>query len=200
MSDDAGLSRLERARREVADNPDSARAHLKLGTLLLRAQKMAEAEAELLRALELDASCVEAWVNLGGVKLSRFDFAGCVDANRHALEADPDCLLAHYNRGLGHLYLEQPEQMVECFGRVVELDPQHGAGHYHLAIALHALGRTPQAYLHYRRCLQLGHSPGADFIREMEKYEKSMVKQEGDAAVVELGPDGPTDGGADGKR
>lgn len=200
MSDDSGLSRLEKLRREVAENPGSARAHLKLATLLLRAQKLSEAEAELLRALEADGSCVEAWVNLGGVKLTRFDFAGCVEANSRALQVDPNCLLAHYNRGLGHLYLKQPEQMAECFGKVVELDPEHGSGHYHLAVALHALGRTPEAYRHYRRCLQLGHSPTEEFIREMEKFEKSLVKQEGTAAVVELGPAGPDDGGAGDNR
>ena len=181
-----GNKQIDLLREEVDGNPESAKLRLKLGTALIKAQKYTEAEKQLRRALELDRACVGAWVNLGGILLGRFDFDGCVEANRKAIVQQPDALLAHYNKGLGHLYLDQAQDMVECFEKVVELDPDNAGGRYHLAVGLHALGRTHEAWQHYKRALDLGHAPQPDFIREMEKYEKK--RNEG-VSTVEMGPE-----------
>ena len=84
-------------------------------------------------------------------------------------DGDPSLALAHYNRGLAHLYLNQPAEMLVCFERVIELEPSNGAGQYHLAVALHAVGRTPEAHARLTIAANLGHSPEPKFIKAVQK-------------------------------
>jgi len=118
----------------VSDNPDSAVAHMRLGTAWLQAGAAKKAEMALRRAVEIDPEYDEAWVNLGGIMLGSWDFSGCVEVNRQVTERNPELLLAHYNQGLGHLYLREAKEMIACFRRVLEIDPEHAAGQYHLAV------------------------------------------------------------------
>jgi Flp pilus assembly protein TadD len=172
---------VERHRREVAASPDSAVAHLNLGTSLLKIGLMAEAETALRRALELSPGLPEAQVNLGGILLARWDFRGCVELNRSAAAARPEFLQAHYNEGLGHLYLGAAQEMVGCFRRVLELDPAHAGGHYHLAVGLLALGDAAGAQHHCDVAVDLGHAPQPDFLKALEKARGGSVP------VMEIG-------------
>ncbi len=160
---------LARLRREVEKAPESARARANLGTGLAQLGLMVEAQKELEKAVELDASLWKAWVNLGGVYLSRWEFSKCVSANAAALAAKPDLFEAHYNKGLGHLYLGEADQVVACFERAVELNPRHGGAHYHLAVGLHAQGDSVRARDELMKALELGFSPQPEFIKAMER-------------------------------
>jgi len=162
-------TRLTRLREAVANNPDSPEAHMRLGTALVRTPHLAEAEQALRRAIELEPDYAEAWVNLGGVRMSRHDFEGCVEANRKAAACRPDLVLAHYNQGLGHMYLGQGEQMLDCFRRVVELDADNPGGNYHLAVALFAVGQVAEAKAVLNTALELGYSPQPEFIRAITR-------------------------------
>jgi len=193
LSDAANPSRLDRLRSVVAENPGSADAHLKLGAALLKAKLPQEAEQALNRAVELDPKNGEAWVNLGGLCFARMDFEGAVAACRRALECSPELVPAHYNLGLGHLYLEQPGEMLGCFDRVVELDPPNAGGHYHRAVALHALGRDAEAQAALNAALTLGYAPQPEFVRAMGRNPKNPTQappgaEEG-VQVVEFDPE-----------
>ncbi|MFZ5787552.1 MAG: tetratricopeptide repeat protein [Acidobacteriota bacterium] len=179
--DSDARERVERHRMEVAASPASAAAHLNLGTSLLKLGLMAEAEAALRRALELAPELPEAQVNLGGILLSRWDFRGCVELNARAAATRPGFLQAHYNQGLGHLYLGEAEAMVGCFRRVLELEPDHAGGHYHLAVGLLALGDAAGAQHHCDVSVALGHTPQPDFLKALEKARGGSVP------VMEIG-------------
>ena len=175
-------ARIEKAKQKVADNPDSAMAHAKLGTVLLHTCSSKQAEAELRKAIELDPNCIPALINLGGLLLGRWDFEGCVEVNQRAVAVDPEIVEAHFNQGLGHLYLSQAEQMVECFRRVVELDGTHPAGRYHLAVGLLACGKEKEAREELTIAMKLGYKPEPDFLKAFEK------KQGGNPQVLDLEP------------
>jgi tetratricopeptide (TPR) repeat protein len=174
--------RFERCRLAVAESPGSAAAHLNLGTALLGIDRPKEAEAEFRRALELRADFAEALVNLGGLLLHRWDFRGCVDLNRRAAEAKPGLMIAHYNEGLGHLYLGEAKEMVACFQRALELDSSHAGVHYHLAVGLLALGQVSESEAHLSVALEGGFSPAPEFLKALEKAHDRPVS-----------PSGPTD-------
>lgn len=178
---------LEKLRREMAENPDSARAHLRLGTALLSVSAK-EAEVELRRAVEIDPECAQAWVNLGGIMMQRLDFKGCVEVNTKAISVRPELVAPHYNKGLGHLYLNQPDEMVSCFERVIELDPKNAQGHYHLAVGLLALGRAAEAQQRMTKATALGFQPEPAFMKELGKQLHS--ENPSPAQVFEVGPDG----------
>lgn len=175
---------LDKLRQAVAANPNSAETHQKLGTALLT-RSVTEAEKELQQAVQLDPKNVKAWVNLGGVRLTRWDFEGCAQANQRAIECDPDAVLAHYNLGLARMYQKQPQEMVACFRKVVELDPRHAAGHYHLAVALLELDQVAEAQLSLARARALGHEPPPDFLKSLEQ---KLRKSGAVPAVVEIAP------------
>jgi Flp pilus assembly protein TadD len=173
--------RLSRLRAAVAQRPDSARAHLNLGATLAELGAIGEAEQAFRRALELEPGMPEALVNLGGVHLARWDFKSCVEVNRQAAQARPDFLHAHYNQGLGHLYLGEAVEMHDCFRRVLELDPRHPGGRYFMAVALNAIGQVDEARKHLAIAIELGYHPEPEFLRALERAGKDAVP------VLELG-------------
>ncbi|MBI4865005.1 MAG: tetratricopeptide repeat protein [Candidatus Riflebacteria bacterium] len=170
-----GTRRLEKLVEAVEKNPNSARAHLKLGMALLQVGSKKNAEQELRRAVELDPGLAEAWVNLGGVLFLGWDFRGCVEANSKAVACNPSLLQAHYNLGLGYLYLGQADKVVSCFREVLDLDPKNAGGHYHLAVGLLATGEVEQARAMLSRAIALGYSPQPEFLKIMESHGSGTV-------------------------
>jgi len=168
-------SKLEKCQEAVVQNPDSAAAHMRLGMALYKQGALKKAQVELERAVELDPGYIEAWVNLGGVMMACWDFAGCVDSNKKAVECDQSCMQAHYNQGLGHMYLGQAEEMETCFEKVLELDPKNPGGHYHLAVARLAVGKVPQAKGSLAVAMRLGWAPQQEFVRALEREQTGQV-------------------------
>jgi tetratricopeptide (TPR) repeat protein len=148
-------------RQAMLDAPPTAEGHLRLGTALLATGAAREAERELRAAVDLDPKCAGAWVNLGGLLFSRWEFGPAIEANRSAIAADPTLVIAHFNEALGHLQLGAPEQALACLSRAVELEPGNGAAYYHLGIALHALERHPEAQVCVAYADELGFRPNA---------------------------------------
>jgi Flp pilus assembly protein TadD len=165
--------KIDELQKVVSENPDSAVAHMKLGTAWLQAGAAKKAVVALRRAVEIDPEYDEAWVNLGGILLGSWDFAGCVEVNRKVAKRNPGLLLAHYNQGLGHLYLREAKEMIACMRRVLEIDPDHAAGHYHLAVGLLEIGEVEEARAALDRAAELGHSPAPEFLKAIERKDKS---------------------------
>ena len=92
-----------------------------------------------------------------------------MDANKQAVACDPNLVEPHYNQGLGHLYLKQPEEMVDCFRRVLELQPNHPGANYHLAVGLVELDQLEQAQLYLAKARALGYSPEAGLLKALQR-------------------------------
>lgn len=180
MTTDSAKLRLDRCLRRVERNPESAPAHFNLGLAYSQRGLVARAERAYRKALDLDPDLVEAWVNLGGVLMLKWDFEGSIEANREALTRKENLLLAHYNTGQACLYLGDAEGVVRCSRRVVELDPDHGAGHYFLAVGLLALDRVEEAREALNRARALGHSPAPDFLRALGAAEERTKTEDED--------------------
>ena len=105
-------SHVERAQKQVELHPGSAKAHFNLGLAHSKRGALKPAEAAYRKALELDADLVEAWVNLGGVLMLRWDFKGSLEVGKVAdlvildlpdirnLEEDPELLFGMRDRVL----------------------------------------------------------------------------------------------------
>lgn len=169
---------LEQCLRHAERLPGSAAAHFNLGLAYTRRGRVERAERAYRDALELDPDLVEAWVNLGGVLLLKWDFEGAAAANREAIQRRDDLVLAHCNLGQASLYLGDGEGVVRSYRRVVELDPNHAAGRYFLAVGLLATGRVREAREELAHARRLGHSPAPEFLRALgqaEQRENSKV-------------------------
>jgi tetratricopeptide (TPR) repeat protein len=166
-------ARIERCAQAVEERPGSPVAHYNLGLAYTTSGRMEAAESSYLKALELDGDMIEAWVNLGGVRLHRWDFEGCLEACKEAIQRDDQLLIAHYNLGQAYLYMGDPEGVVRSNEKVLELDRDHAAGHYYMAVGLLALSKVGAAQRHLGRAMELGHRPTPDFMKAMEKAEKA---------------------------
>ncbi len=131
-----------------------------------------EAEQAYLKAVEIEPTLAEAWVNLGGVRLHSWDFEGCLAASLRAVELRDDLVLAHHNLGQAYLYMNDPENLVRCTRRVIELDRDHGPAHYYAAVGQLALGELGAAERHLARAMELGHHPTAEFLRALERAQR----------------------------
>lgn len=156
-------------RHALESSPATAEAHLRLGTALLQEGAASEAEGEFRAAIELDPDCAGAWVNLGGILFSRWEFAAALEANRRAAAAEPTLPLAHFNQGLAHLMAGDPGRSLDGFGRAIELDPKHGAAYHHLGIALHALGRPLEAEVCVAYGRELGYRPSRASVEALRR-------------------------------
>jgi len=157
------------------DKPDSAGARFNLGLAYTALGRQQQAEEAYREAVELDPGLSQAWVNLGGMLLLKWDFKGALEANSQALSLDPNSLLAHYNAGQAHLYLGNAEGVVAANRRVVELDPHHAAGHYFLAVGLLATGQSAPARAHLNESIRLGHKPEPSFLKAIERAEQDAA-------------------------
>jgi len=169
--------RLERCLEEVENHPERASAHYNLGLAYTVSGRVKKAEASYLKALELDPTLVQAWVNLGGVRLMRWEFQGCLEANQEAAKLRDDLPIVHYNMGQAYLYLNDAENLVRCTERVLELDRDHAAAHYYAAVGFLALDNHGAAERHLGRALELGHRPTQEFMRALEKAQRKKAQK-----------------------
>ena len=108
----------EAARRALALDPNSANAHVALGSVLRERRQWKDAERELLRAVQLAPESSEAHGELSQYLLAVGDFEGAMDAARRSLALDP---LSHHKLGLVGVYglvARHYEEAVEILWRV----------------------------------------------------------------------------------
>ena len=127
---------------------------------------------------------------LGGALLLKWDFKGALEANREALDRQDDLLLAHFNMGQAYLYLSDAEGLVRCCRRVIELDPEHAAGHYFLAVGLLATNKVTEARKALALSMELGHRPTPEFLRGLERAETENNLQ-AENLMTDIGAEAP---------
>lgn len=185
MNEGSPRKRVEQWQAHLTAHPSSAVGHFNLALAYTDLGLVGRAEELYRRALELDEGLVEAWVNLGGALLLKWDFPGCLKANQEAVARRDDCVLAHYNMGQAYLYLGNGEGVVRCYRKVLELDSRHPAGHYYLAVGLLATGHVEQARRAAATAMELGHRPSPEFLRSLEKESQQPATSA--VPVLEIG-------------
>jgi tetratricopeptide (TPR) repeat protein len=181
MENESQRHRLERCEQDVEEHPERASTHYNLGLAYTVSGRVKQAEESYLKALEIDPTMFQAWVNLGGVRLMRWEFQGCLEANQEAAKLRDDLPIVHYNMGQAYLYLNEPENLVRCNERVIELDGNNGAAHYHAAVGHLAMDNLGATERYLGRAIELGHQPTQDFVKAMEK---ANVKKEREQKVT----------------
>jgi tetratricopeptide (TPR) repeat protein len=193
MTIETTKERLERQMLQVKQHPESATAHFNLGLAYNNMGHMDRAEQAYRKALEIDPDLVEAWVNLGGVLMIKWDFQASVDANKEALKRKDDLVLAHYNIGQAYLYLGNAEAVVQSNSRVIELDPNHAAGHYFLAVGLLATNHVKEARQSLGLAKAMGHSPQPDFLKAIGQAEEQLEQPIEKSNVISIRAGAPKD-------
>lgn len=144
------------ARTALELDPDSARAHLLLGRILIRRTRFEEAESELVRAAELDPDLAGVDRELGLVRFERDDFAGARSSLERALESEPNDHALWMRLGLCELELDRPEQAAKAF-EIAARDPSLAAiANYNLGVARESTGHIDEARAAFEDALTTG--------------------------------------------
>jgi protein O-GlcNAc transferase len=131
------LQGAEKAYRKVLQQqPEFAEAHSGLASVLMRQDKLGEAVACCLRALELNPNLAGACNLLGYALADQGHFELAVTYLRQAIQLAPDEPGASINLGGVLLSLGELEDGLACFRQALNLKPDHAAAHSNLLSGL----------------------------------------------------------------
>lgn len=142
-------------------------------------------------ALELDAECFGAHLNLGTIYFNQKNFRPAEHHYRRAIEIHPGYVLAHFNLASLHDEEGEVEKALDCYTRTLDLDPRYVDAHYNLALLYQNLGRLMEAARHWKIFLKL--DPSSDWAMIARRELKRLIE----SAVVP--GNGPKPAGGDGK-
>ena len=109
-----------------------------------------EARDAYQRALQLDPSLADAWVNLGRLLHESGDARAAAAHYRKAIELAPENSTALFNLGVALEDLRMPREAVLAYRTALAADPSYGDAHYNLAHLYERLGEPAAALRHLR--------------------------------------------------
>ncbi len=165
----------------VRAHPESARAHMELGTSYGNIGRREEGRTSLLRSIAILPEYAAAWMNLGNLHANAGEYDDAVEAYTGAVTANPKLIPAWYNLGLAERLRGNPEGAVRALSEATgqgRLDPTPPAV---LGDVLLGLGRNAEAVDAFSEAIERGTRDPAVFInRGVAGYRLS-----GCAAAVE---------------
>ena len=128
---------IAKQRMAIASNPECGNSHYNLAIGLLGQKKYAEAEQELLEAIECSPNLAEAYVQLGGICLQRGDLDGCLDWNQRAIQSRAGFAEGYGNIGFVYMQKGEIDKAIENLEKATRWNPKF----------LQALATLANAYL-----------------------------------------------------
>jgi Flp pilus assembly protein TadD len=149
------LGQLDEAAKHFAASLESepkAEIYSDLGFTLAQLGRSAEALENYKKALELDANCASAHINLAVTLVQSGNFAEAESHYRRALSGRST---AETHNGLGYVIGRQgrTDEAVAEFRKAIELDPKYAPACNNLAEVLVRQGKLEEAESYYRRSL-----------------------------------------------
>jgi hypothetical protein len=141
--------------RAVAVSPAEPQCRVYLGSALERQGKLGEAEAEYLRATELDPRFASALNNLGILRYRERKYDEAKAYFTRAVELDPASVESHTNVGIVLAAQGNPAEAIASYETALRLNPDDATAHRGLAEALDRRGRLQEALGHYVRAYRL---------------------------------------------
>ncbi len=110
---------IARQRAAIAANPECGTSHYNLAVGLLGQKKFDEAEMELLEAVGNSPTLAEAYVQLGGICLSKGDLDGCLDYNIRATKTRAGFSEGYSNIGFVHLQKGEVDDAIKNLQKAI---------------------------------------------------------------------------------
>lgn len=141
--------------------------HFYLGTCHLARNDPRQALSHLARALEQspaeqDIPSIYSYMGVCHKEMGHYETALAVLAKGQAL--DPERTDIHNLMGFCHFMRKEHEAAIQCFERVIELDPSSAIDYANIASNYRDMGKKVQAAHYYRLALEM--DPSIDFARE----------------------------------
>jgi tetratricopeptide (TPR) repeat protein len=141
----------------VRDDPTSAEAYYGLGSSYLNRQKNKEARDGFQRALKLHASYQgtppNAWNNLGILAAREGDLDQAIEDFRHALQIDPDHIIALDNLGSAYRQKKDWPAAQQVLERALALNPEDPEANYSLGMIYAQQNDAQHAYEYLQKAI-----------------------------------------------
>jgi tetratricopeptide (TPR) repeat protein len=140
-----------------------------------------EAESLYRKAIDLEPTMAEAWVNLGGILYDRKKFPEAFEAYQQALEIDPRYARAYYNVGNCFYEFGKFTKALDCYIKALKIDPLYAEAHFNIASIYENLGQRGKAFRHWKLYCQYrkGFKPDSSFrhAEQRMQYLKGRLRQ-----------------------
>ncbi len=136
-------------------SPMKLRPLQNLGMYYSMQGRLAEAEEELRKAIQIDPRNYELHNNLGTVYRKQGDLVRAIQEYRLVLQLEPGDAMAHYN--LGNVYLSEgnlPEAILE-YRACLNIAPDYDEAHNNLGIAYERSGQFEPAITEFKKAIGL---------------------------------------------
>ncbi|HUS90569.1 MAG TPA: tetratricopeptide repeat protein [Phycisphaerae bacterium] len=143
---------LEAAAERFSDVPE---AHVEIGSLLLRLDRVDEAAACFERALAADPRHEEAWFHRAIATWLAGDLPQAEAHLRKAVEIAPEYVEAWQKLADVLKQTDRPGEAAECYARMVAVEPDHALAHKELGDLHAAAGRLDEALAAYDQALEI---------------------------------------------
>jgi tetratricopeptide (TPR) repeat protein len=179
----------------AAKAPENPRARLHLGRALYDSNRIAEADEQFRRALQLQPSGnFDAQFDLGDAILREGRPAEAIGHLAEAVRLKPDSFAAQSSWGDALFAAGQVGPAMEHYEQALRLNPGYALAHYNLGNAEAQLGRMPEAIGQYEAALRLnpGYAEAEDnlgnALSEEQRFAAALAHYE---AAARLAPENP---------
>ena len=141
--------------RALDEDASLAEAHLYIGNVRVRQERLEDAVAAYKDALRVNPEFVEAYNNMGCLFAEQDNTAAAMDAYHRALELNPRFHDARTNLGL--LYAEEGryDQAIQAYETVIKADAGIAEAHNNLSIVYLKQGRMEEAIIQGKKAIAL---------------------------------------------
>jgi tetratricopeptide (TPR) repeat protein len=162
---------IQRVREAVAQNPNHADLHYRLGLLLRNRGQLDDAIASFRQAATINPTYMKALIKLG-LALSEADQTEeAIEVFKQATDVRPDYVDLHYQIGLLFVQRNQFEMAVEHFEQAVSGNPGNVAFQANLALSLQNMGLIDRAQATWQIVSEL--APDSEYA---EQAQRAMAK------------------------
>jgi len=145
----------QQCRKSLELNPESAKAHTILGIVLVRQNRLDEANGHLLEAIRLDPTDYESHYALGQSMTRQKKFDEAIRQFSEVLAIRPDYAQAHCYMGSLLLVKGTLDQATVHLSQALNLDPNYVDAHYNMGQLMLRLKKFDEANSHLSRAIAL---------------------------------------------
>lgn len=130
------------------------------------------------KAIELDPSFGEAFLNLGLAYRHEKQLDKAIAAIKKATELDTDYFIAFRELGLTYYYAARTSLAIQALQTCLAMSPNDAWGHFYFALCLEKSNEPKLAARHFRRAQQLA-PENTFFQRQFEEFQRNNSSAEG---------------------
>lgn len=131
------------------EQPENAHIQFALGVVNEHMQNPSSAEAYYRRALQLDASMVQTWIDLGNLLQARHEYGEAEHSYKQALILAPANAETHFNQGVAYQRQSHFEEALASFNRAIDLRTDFVEAHWYKSFICLLLGEFEQGWVEY---------------------------------------------------